>query len=253
MPIRIRTVASRGRVVPSMLLGGVLLLAAMAGCSNRHPPLLSEPVAASADATMIAAPMAVDVRNQLGTVRIIVDPRATETVVETLPVRTAPRAVRAADIATADGVRTLRVVVQVPEGEPEWTDVVIRTASVRGVTIRNTEGNIEVDGVEGSIDIQSGEPLRTTGGGIYVRMAAPLTTPITIATTRGDVRVMAPAASAGQVTLESSAGSVSLMGRKVESAGVVSAPRSWRGTINGGTQPVRISSSTDAVVLEFFE
>ncbi len=252
MPIRIRTAATKSPILPAMLVGTALLLAA-AGCSSRHPPLLLEPIAGSADATVSVAPIAIDVRNQLGSVRVLVDPQATQTEVQTLPVRTAPRAVRAADMTTADGVQTLRVVVRVTEGEPEWTDVVIRTASVRGIIIRNTEGDIELDGVEGPIDIQSGEPLRTKGGGVFVRASAPLTSSVAIATTRGDVRVKAPSASTGQVTLESSARLVSLMGRAVQSAGVVSGPRSWQGTINGGTNPVRISSTTGAVVLEFFE
>ena len=229
MPIRIRTAATKSPILPAMLVGTALLLAA-AGCSSRHPPLLLEPIAGSADATVSVAPIAIDVRNQLGSVRVLVDPQATQT-----------------------EVQTLRVVVRVTEGEPEWTDVVIRTASVRGIIIRNTEGDIELDGVEGPIDIQSGEPLRTKGGGVFVRASAPLTSSVAIATTRGDVRVKAPSASTGQVTLESSARLVSLMGRAVQSAGVVSGPRSWQGTINGGTNPVRISSTTGAVVLEFFE
>ncbi len=258
MPIQIRTMSTRRTsiLIPFMLT--LATAALLAGCATRRPPLLLEPIARAAqdDGTSLPAPvspLAIDVRNQLGTVTVVVDPRATETEVRTLPFRAAPRAARVADIATSREVSTLRVVVQVPEGEPEWTDVVIRTASVRGVIIRNTEGDISLTNVEGPINIQSGEPLRSLGGGVFVRLAVPLTTDLNINTTRGNVRVVAPAASAGQVTLESTTGTVGLLGRNaaVAAANVTSGPRFWRGTINNGAQPINMTTTTGKVTLEF--
>jgi hypothetical protein len=263
MPIQIQTVSTRRPASLAPLLCLLAATALFAGCSSRRPPLLSAPIvrAESADASTLAqpvAPLAIDIRNQRGTITVVVDPAATETEVRTLPFRAEPRAARVADIATANGVSTLRVVVEVPEGEPEWTDIIVRTASVRGVIVRNIDGNITLTNVEGPINIQSGEPLRTPGGNVRVTLGAPLTTDLNINTTRGDIHVIAPAASSGQVTLESPAGTigtVSLLGRSkgVSATNVTAGPRLWRGTINNGANTINMTSNTGQVMLEFVD
>ncbi len=114
-------------------------------------------------------------------------------------------------------------------------DMLIRTPDSSTTVVRNADGVIELVGVGGQIVASSGEMGTGPGGNILIRTNTPLTGPVHLSTTQGDINVFAVGDSAGTLELTSDDGSVVV---NVES-GAVSAVRPddgfYTGVLNGGT------------------
>jgi hypothetical protein len=235
---------------------------ALIGCATAGDALLPDPVEG---APAMTEPMLVDVTSQAGDVTIIGDANLEFPEVRTLPERMTSRATRSAQITRTRDGRVLRVVVVtgrgegvlrpgfVPEQPAEVNDVVIRVPRLAGVRVRSGSGDVLVEGVAGSVDIQAGVGQEARGGNVRVTVAESAGLPVNIATPRGEVRVRMPASSAGRVTLDAPAGRVTMLGRTVKSTDVSAATKLWTGTINDGLQPIVLRSAMGNVELEFVE
>lgn len=253
----------------------------LAGCASIGDSLLPDPVEGAAPMT---EPMLVDVSIQAGNVTIVGDSSLSFPEVLTRPERLTSRATRSAQITKTQQGRQLRVVIVtgrgegalrpnfVPEQPAEVNDLFIRVPRLAGVRVRSGTGNVTIEGVAGSVDVQAGvgptdaATAATTiaggatsptslnlGGNVRVVATDLMGLPLSVVTPRGDVLVRLPASSAGRVVLESTEGQVRMLGGTVKSTGVSAATKLWTGTVNDGAQPITIKSGRGRVELEFVE
>lgn len=209
-------------------------------------------------------PLAVDVQNNRGTVLVLADPNVKSPVVKVrrgdrgkLPRRDAGTDIRgyvAASYAEEDGRGTLRVVGFSRDGaEPDpWARITIIAPNVTGLRVINAGGVVEVEGVKGAVEIQN-RGLSDGQAPIRLRTAHTITEPVLLAATRGSVDARIGPASTGEVEAVSEGGTATVEADAGSTIGGNATTRMWRGTINGGANPIVLRAEGGSVVLRVRE
>lgn len=217
-------------------------VAALPACSAfrpvRNPVPISDPASVAGKVAY-----AVHVDNRLGNVRVEVDPTLTRPVV-TADVQgrggpePAPWAAAALEPSTIAPV--LRVLAAKPDAPAVPTDITVRVPACAGVSVRTVGGWIELDGVRGAIEAESGSEV-APGGPITITPGGSLDAPMLIRTPAGPVTLRLPRGSAGVLNATTERGSVEVNIREGDAMTQVEAHASrWRGVLNGGTSEMRV-------------
>lgn len=227
------------------ILAAALCATLLTGCTTDQAFV----VPLSGDADAAGRISAVDVRNARGSVTLRVDPGIESPVVRARPdSETTSLDAEApgqdwvrAQIDQQPGGGILRIDAEHPDGpDAEHTvDLTITVPGTRSTTIRNAGGDVRVEGVEGSIDIRNGDP-QSPGGNILVRTARPLRDTVTLESARGDIALSIAPDSAGDFALETPQGDAVFNSRRARLSGVRARPGWWSGSLNGGTNAIRL-------------
>jgi hypothetical protein len=145
--------------------------------------------------------------------------------------------------AEENGRRTLRVTGQQRAGRDEAVslDLQVRIPRAWGVRVNTTGGEVEVVGVSGPITIVNGGPGRD-GGDVEVRTGMPITDPVNISTTEGSVLYQIGRGSKGVFDLRAAGGMPQVDAKVGSIDGMSYTAERWKGTLDGGTNLVRIES-----------
>lgn len=253
---------------PALLALLLTPLALLAGCQNLGGLHRNVPIAGLVSAVDPASPLAVDVQNRKGTVRVLAEPRLRQPQVRAIRIapadertrrdkRAAPApgpvdTVAAAQLITVDGRAVLRVLADQPfENYADWaTQIEIRVPRCNGVRVRNTDGPVELVNVEGAIDVDNGAG-NGSGGHITLRTDRPLSDPVLLATPRGDIRAVFGHGSALAVDAQTQYGSVNVDARRQTVDGALARRLRWQGTVNQGSAPARLSTGNGSIWIDF--
>ncbi|MBS0188661.1 MAG: hypothetical protein JSS51_11370 [Planctomycetes bacterium] len=200
--------------------------------------------------------LAVDVENARGAVLLRVNPKIRVPVIQasagTLrgePVENyqSDKWVSAA-ITETDG-RAVLTVRNLPSDGDHWVQMMIEVPSCDGIRVKNSDGTVDLRDINGAISVENGGAGKP-GGYVYVQPAKPTTSPISITTSQGDVDLILPTGSTGNIELISGnnalAAIVAWTGQVNNSA---IRPGVYTGILNWGTNPIRVKSAEGEVRL----
>lgn len=241
------------RSVPLVVLTGALALL-QTGCASR-----SAPVTIGGMEVLEHTPtIALDVENSRGAVLVTVNPRLTAPRVfanaGTLrgePVENYQGGKWAsAQFTESDGRAVLTVRNLPQEGEAErWVQIDIEVPSCDGLRVKNADGVVDARGVNGAITIQNGGAGKP-GGDVYVEGEKPNTSAIMITTASGDVDLVLPTDSTGNIELISGNGALAaIVAWTGQVTNSVIKPGWYSGILNWGTNQIRVKSSEGEVRL----
>ncbi|GJQ30877.1 MAG: hypothetical protein HBSAPP03_27610 [Phycisphaerae bacterium] len=186
-------------------------------------------------------PVAVDVANRRGHVEVRADPSVDQPVIVATTKGPDGR-LQAASWAAAELVRdepypVLRVMA---EGDGRPTDIQIRVPAIVGIRVRNAGGPVIIAGAGGAVDVQNGVGLER-GGDTTITLVSALEAPFMARTATGALTVTVPRMSRGHVHATSGVGSVAVIApRREVISGAKATASDWSGTLNGGTNDVRL-------------
>lgn len=201
---------------------------------------------------------ALDITNRNGSVRVEVDPRLTQPVVqakvrsasdsELKPKEAAEHVWVAAETVNEGGRQILRVLAEPKEGAPESPRIqlLIKIPPTSGVIVRNAGGPVELVGVGGPIEVENGIG-GGPGGRIEVRTDEIMTYPVTLTTTDGAVFYQVPPASTGRFDILSEEGKARFVAEGGTVSDIQAAEDHWVGTLNRGDNPVILRSRSGYV------
>lgn len=195
------------------------------------------------------APLAVDVSNPRGSVEIRVDARVES-----------PRIV--ADVQWARGVEDDRArklaksitiessVEQGPGGAvlrvrardevkdlpKHWANLRIVLPRVDGVRVVSSGGDVILAGVSGAVQVENGD------GAIELRTDKPVTAPVALIATRGNVYFQAPVGSRGVFDMQTGAGEAAFVSRSVLLRDMRATRSSIMGVLAAGDNPITLRS-----------
>lgn len=185
----------------------------------------------------------VDVTNALGSVYVTVDPSLNRPTVEAIPSRPGVRSAQerralqdTIDINARTIVQDQRMVLKLSAGAADpatRVDLHIRTPSCGGAIVSTTGGVIELTGVSGELNLENGGDDRP-GGDIHVRTESPITGPVRILTSDGDIALYLSPEAAGIFDLTTDGGTVSVYARGGNATGIKASASTWTGTLNKG-------------------
>lgn len=238
-------------VVAITVLG--LLALQAGGCASQ-----SAPVTISGIELLERSPaLAIDVENERGAVLVTVNHnlKAPRVTANAGTLRGEPVANfeggkwASADLQETDGRAVLKVRSLPEEGPQHWVQITVDVPACEGVRIKNSDGAIEVRGVNGAISIENGGAGKP-GGRVFVETAKPNTSPISITTATGDIELVLPTDSTGDVELISGNRALAAM---VAWTGQVNnssiRPGLYTGNLNWGTNPIRLKAAEGQVRL----
>lgn len=127
------------------------------------------------------------------------------------------------------------------DGRRPRISIRVRTPICDGLVIRNANGDVEVIGPRGAIDIESGRP-GALGGEIEVRTNQPIDAPVRLVSTDGSVILVGPPESGGIVELTSNTGEITFNSSFGVAEVIRPAAGKWTGVYNSGANPVRLHS-----------
>jgi len=185
----------------------------------------------------------IEVANTLGSVYVTVDPSLNRPTVEAIPSRPGVRSARGRralmdtlEIQTRTIVQDHRMVLKVMAGADNPStrvDLHIRTPSCGGAIVATAGGVIELTGVSGELNLQVGADGRP-GGDVHVRTESPITGPVRIITSHGDIALYLSPEAAGVFDLTADDGTVSVYARGGNATGIRASASAWTGTLNEG-------------------
>jgi len=238
------TVARRGVVGTVALVMGL----AASGCGVG----LTRQIAVSG-ATSGDGPLAVDVSNFSGPVRVRVDDRVSEPEV-LARLRLGSEADKEARRKAVDLVWVRAEVVDEPGGRifrvestrpEEWrlpdpsVRLMLKMPSCEGARVYTNGGTVEVLGASGALEVVNGSDI-DAGGDIIIRTGAALTEDVTLRTTRGDVRLQMGTGSAGRLDLATKEGDIAVRSSRGSLSRLFVSSEEWRAVLNGGSNEITI-------------
>lgn len=249
MPVRTNRLLALFPTVPSLAAAIVAaaLMPMASGCSSSSSRHL---VAVSGDAAA-TRPLAIDVDNQNGSVEISVDPELDRPTVKascpgTTSTERQPDFV-SAELVTEEGRGVLRVIASSPDRpEPKFVTLRIAVPACDGLRIRNTGGSVRASGVSGAVDVVNDAPGLT--GGTSVRFATPATQPVSIRANNGGIELRVPEGSTGTLRFKTDRGLIRSDTAEATIRGASSTSREQSATLNGGANPITLTSETGEIV-----
>ncbi len=231
-------------VARTILLGlaAVVAVSALGGCKAPK----SKRIAIAGPAVAAGAAVGLDVQNQNGGVKVVVTSWRPEPVV-VARTRTGGRvaiegenaqAWIAAESVDQDGRSVLRVLASPAEGGAgEPVDLVIFVPRCDGLTVRNAGGPVEVVGVAGAVDVESGG-AGMPGGWIRVRSDRPVTAPVRLITDEGTIVCVVTPDSAGKISMNAPHGSAKIFAPETVLLGAQVSQTAISATLNGGSNDI---------------
>jgi hypothetical protein len=141
------------------------------------------------------------------------------------------------------GRRVLRITGRQRAGrdEPVALDLQIRIPRALGVRVNSSGGDVEVVGISGPVAIANGGPGRG-GGDVEIRTGMALTDPVSVTTSEGKILYQIGPGSRGALDLRSAGGMPQVDAKIGTIDGMSYTAERWRGTLDGGTNPVHLES-----------
>jgi hypothetical protein len=241
-----------------LILAALLVIPLLAGC-NRGARV-GVPVAGLEVDQEFGPTVHVD--NFSGSVTVIADPRVREPQVSAR-VRSQDRRSTwskrdvlnlvdvQADSSIENGRRTLRVVTSpITETERVTVDVTVRVSRTEGIRVVNAGGPVELVRVSGPVTVLNGAG-GAPGGDISLRTGAPMTAPVTLTTSAGNVLYQVGPMSSGAFELISEDGRAEFYAKVGKITNVQPQESRYRAVLNDGTNSVllRTGSGTARVVV----
>lgn len=197
---------------------------------------------------------AIEVNNWRGNVQVIASDRFREVEVRARARalnKTAPREsaalrktveIRAVSVEES-GKRILRVSgkAAAEPAAPVAIDLQIRIPRAHGVQVVNSDGEVELVGVGGALSVENGSPGRP-GGNIQVRTGVPITSPVHLMTVEGKVLYQIGPGSTGDLDLQTIEGMPLVEAKVGNISGTNYQAMRWRGSLDGGKNPIQIRS-----------
>lgn len=245
------------RVVARSLLVGLAALVVATTLADCKAPK-SKRIAIAGPAVVAGAAVGLDVQNQNGGVKVVVDAARPEAVV-VARTRSGGRVVTEGDRAHAwiaaesvdqDGRSVLRVLSTPAEGGADQpVDLVIFVPRCDGLTVRNAGGPVEVVGVSGAVDVESGGAGRP-GGWIRVRSDHALSSPVRLITDEGTIVCIVTPDSAGRISMNAPHGSAKIFAPQTVLLGAQVSQTAISATLNGGSNDIVLhTASGDAQLI----
>lgn len=226
------------------LIGGFLgVAAALGGCASTQPSEYTFDIAAT------TGMLALDIENFRGSVEVRADPRVEQATVSatssaSMERREDENAAIADTWIEADLTEeSARAVLRVRTGSSRentgdhWVDLVVRVPRCGGVRIDNRDGFVEVVGTSG------GTTITNRLASVEFRTNEPMTDPVSITTTDGDIWYQVPMGSSGSFDLHTLQGNVWYRDRVQGSDKVYSAPGVYHARLNEGTNSIEMRTN----------
>lgn len=247
----------RGLVLKLVCVGMILSL--MQGCTAASRPQAALSIPVTNVELSAGLPTALHVENAKGSIVVRVNPLLQEPTVyarwnnmtkpQLEPDEDTPPSIWIAAETEAEGrYAVLRVLAErQPSADPESSvDLFITMPRCDGVVITNAGGRVKLVGVSGAIQVESG--LKSgQGGTIEVRTDNPVTAPVLLSTSKGNISLHVSTSSTGQFNLSSAQGKSTMYARNSRIEQVHFSPTSWTGTLNAGTNPVRLQTGRGSI------
>ncbi len=128
-----------------------------------------------------------------------------------------------------------------PRATDHSIDLRVTLPRVDGARVRNSGGVVELVGVGGALQIESGDH-------IVVRTDRALDEPVALVTERGNVYLQSPPGTRGRIELESEEGDVEISSAE-SIQDVLVRPGMYHGVLNGGVNPILIRTGKGDVRL----
>ena len=225
-----------------LALAAVVVAMALAGCKAPK----SKRIAIAGPAVVAGAAVGLDVQNQNGGVKVVVDSKRSEAVV-VARTRSGGRVIAegenahawiAAESVDQEGRSVLRVLSAPAEGGTDQpVDLVIFVPRCDGLTVRNAGGPVEVVGVSGAVDVESGGAGRP-GGWIRVRSDHPVSSPVRLITDEGSIVCIVTPDSAGRISMNAPHGSAKIFAPQTVLLGAQVSQTAISATLNGGSNDI---------------
>ncbi len=129
------------------------------------------------------------------------------------------------------------------EGFRPPVDITVYVPQCDGLRVWNAEGNVEVVGVSGVLDIESGDEL-SRGGDIQIRSSQQLSESITAWSNNGDVTMLTGPNAAGTIELIAPHGKTSFWSKHGLTEHSRPEVGRWTGIWNDGTNSIKLESRT---------
>ncbi|GIK20223.1 MAG: hypothetical protein DYG93_08075 [Leptolyngbya sp. PLA2] len=233
------------RFVARTLLLGVAAVVAVASLGGCKAPK-SKRIAIAGPAVVAGGAVGLDVQNQNGGVKVVVDGSRSEAVV-VARTRSGGRVVTegenarawiAAESVDQEGRSILRVLATPAEGiAEEPVDLVIFVPRCDGLTVRNAGGPVELVGVAGAVDVESGGAGRS-GGWIRLRSDHAISSPVRLITDEGTIVCVVTPDSAGRVSMNAPHGSAKIFAPQTVLLGAQVSQTAISATLNGGSNDI---------------
>jgi hypothetical protein len=206
-------------------------------------------------------PVAFDIENFHGSVRIVVDPSLSEVrpVIKKHVSWWTEHGIRE-DAQTAINVRsrtvsqdgrsviTIKTSTKWPEPEKVWVDLTLFVPRCDGVRVWNRGGKVLLEGVAGAIHVENAE-FADNEAPIEVRTDRDLTDPVVLSTTSGSVVYQVGPGSAGRFTLDSADSTEMFDCKVVSPTDLRSDGKTTTATLNAGDNPVLLKSGSGSVIV----
>lgn len=214
------------------------------------------------------APLALDVSNRLGAVRVMVEPELRAPIIHAEWIEptslNAPasrsyepevRAIRIprwvwAQYVDNEGRATLRVVNSDLDEHDANRRVLltIRVPRCDGVRVRNSGGPVDLVGVGGAVHVDNGFG-RKDGARVSLRTNQDIVDPVILSTSDGDIEYAVGPGSAGRIEVDCARSDL----RVSDPAGLINrisdSARDWVGVLNQGTAPVSLYTGKGVVTI----
>lgn len=225
---------------------GLALCAASAwlgGCSVSRPRDYTLDIAAT------TGMLAVDIENFRGSVEVRTDHRVQQAVVSakaSAHVSMGDQSVAAIDEIWIDadlveegarGVLTIRTGSPRENMGDHWVSLYVSVPRCEGLRVVNTGGVVEVVGTSG------GTTITNHLGSVEFRTAKPMTDPVAITTTDGEIYYQVPAGSTGRFDMATLEGRVWYRDRVQGTDNSYAAPGLHTARLNGGSNPVALRTN----------
>ncbi|MCC6971273.1 MAG: hypothetical protein IT434_13745 [Phycisphaerales bacterium] len=237
------------------------LTLALSGCSSQ--PRASR-VEISGSSLASSGPLAVDVDNHAGDVKIEVDPKLSEPIVEAFAFdqASAPNEPDktgkvgpwvGASRKVMEGGTVLSVISVRNPDFPRAVDIRIRVPSCAGVRVVNGGGNVIVKGVTGAVDIKNDAVQgrwSNLAGRVDVTTAGAVSGPIRLESSVGDVELMCGGDSDLAFEGKADKGQVRVLAGKTRLGWLYRDPGQVSGVLKNGTYHVQLLSHAGNSILK---
>lgn len=208
---------------------------------------------------------ALDIENQNGSVTIEASDKLSEAVIEWRIPRSDRAEVESYGIDASDGanwveaehdagpdrsiLRVTTLNAPLESGFHPRVDLIIRTPICDGLLVRNSGGDVEINGIRGAITVENGF-AGGAGGRVEVRAVEPVVEPVRLSSSAGPVYLVLPPGSQGTLDIQSTDGRAEFnttFGRVTQ---VHPTEKHWTGVWNDGANRIELfSGKRDAKVM----
>jgi len=196
-------------------------------------------------------PVALDVQNRAGSVKVIVSSLYTTPLVNAKVAGSQDSPDWVAAALTSENNRLiLRVLSASPSEEAaKPVELTIRLPACAGVRVRTTLGQVSMESVAGAIDVETSLP-DGRGTAISIKTSAAITEPVLLHATSGDVELRMSSKSAGSFIANAPRGRIGISAADTRVDSVRANSKRWTGTINRGANEVSLNADDGSISVE---